>query len=278
MIGIFFRRIVLVFAIVFFLPITSFAIDEPSIADLEAQLAQEKVIYAARMERLGKLEARLTAAENARLQLVVITDPAVQDFAKLPFVARLRVTNGGVTDFGTGSVIRSKDGHALIITVSHIFRKADEKSRITAELFNPKTGKIDTFVVGYNGIKKTDPEADIGLLEIHVNRVIPVLSIASPEDTLNVGQKVVSYGCGGGEPPTSLWHKITMFNRYTGPDTIECTGVPVQGRSGGALVDEQGRMIGITIAADQRDQRGLYTSLIPIRKFLERAGIDPEDL
>jgi|SRR3989344_2064427 len=249
-----------------------------SITDLERQLEQERSVYAARIERLEKLQARIAAAENARLQAVVVVDPSAKDFAKLPSVVRLRVADRFGTNFGTGSVIRSRDGRVLIVTVSHIFRNADEKSRISAEVFNPETGKIETFVVGHDGIKKTDPAADVGLLEIPTNRAIPVLPLASPEDMLKVGQKVISYGCGGGEPPTSLWHRITAFNRYIGPDTIECTGVPQQGRSGGALVDGQGRMIGITIAADQRDQRGLYTGLDPIRRILESAGIDPKDL
>ena len=251
-------------------PLFMFA-QRPSVADLELQLVQEQAKYAARMERVGKLE-------NAHLQSAVIVDPTAKDFAQLPSAARLRVKGPFGTDFGTGSVILSDEGRALIITVSHIFRNADEKSVISAEIFNPKTGKVETFFVGYDGIKKTDPKADVGLLLIPTNRVISTLPLASINDVLVVGQKVVSYGCGGGEPPSKLEHLITIFNRYVGSDTIECTGVPLQGRSGGALVDGNGRMIGITIAADQRDQRGLYAGLAPIRAILESVGIDPRTL
>lgn len=253
-------------------PYLIFAADPVS---LRAMLEAERV----RAERIAQETARLDAEEaRASQPKIVVTDPSAKDFANLPSVARLRVKGPFGTDFGTGSVILSDEGRALIVTVSHIFRNADEKSIISAELFNPKTGKVDTFFVGYDGIKKTDPAADVGLLLIPTNRVIPALPLASPSDVLGVGQKVTSYGCGGGEPPTKLEHLITIFNRYTGPDTIECTGVPKQGRSGGALVDGNGRMIGITIAADNRDQRGLYTGLAPIRAILESVGIDPKDL
>ena len=242
-----------------------------SVAELEKILAAEEARGAALVERIERLEA-------ARLQSVVITNPDAKKFAALSFVVRLRIKDAIGTNYGTGSVIFSEEGRAIILTVSHIFRKMDKKSVIIAELFNPTTGKIEVFSIGYNGIKATDMDADVGLLEIRPDRIIKTVPLISPDDVLKVGQKVVSYGCGGGDAPTSLWHTITMFNRYTGPDNIECTGVPIQGRSGGALVNEAGELIGITIAADHRDQRGLYGGMRPINALLEKIGLNPKDL
>lgn len=225
--------------------------------------------------------ADLKAAEakiQKRESNIIVTDPTAKDFAKLPSVVRLRVRDAAGVNFGTGSVILSEKGRALIITVSHIFRNANAKSVIEVDIFNPKTGKVETFTTGYKGIIKTDSTSDVGLLVIPSTRVLPVLPIASSDSPLKVGERVKSYGCGGGEPPSSLLHRITAFNRYVGPDTIECTGVPQQGRSGGALVNGEGELIGITIAADNRDQRGLYAGLAPINAILESVGIDPKTL
>lgn len=257
-----------------FFPLLVFA-ENPSLDELEREVAAQEEKYVQRSNSIRQREER----ERVYEPVIIVTDPDTKKFADLPAVVRLRVTDALGTKFGTGSVIMSDEGQALIVTVSHIFRNVDDKSVISADVFNAKTGKIETFIAGYKDIKKTNKVADVGLLLIPTNRVLPRLYLASPDDILKVGQEVVSYGCGGGEPPTSLRHKITVFNRYTGPDTIECTGVPLEGRSGGALVTKgSNKLIGITIAADQRDQRGLYTGLAPIRAILWSVGIDPHML
>jgi hypothetical protein len=62
-------------------------------------------------------------------------------------------------------------------------------------------------------------------------------------------------------------------NRYLGPDNLECTGVPVQGRSGGGLFDRHGDLVGVCVAADPREKRGLYAGLKAAWTLLERAGL-----
>jgi hypothetical protein len=80
-------------------------------------------------------------------------------------------------------------------------------------------------------------------------------------------------GCSGGAEPTCEQLTITAINKYTGPDNIECTGIPVQGRSGGGLFDSEGRLIGVCIAADQEAQRGLYAHAYAIHELLDQCNL-----
>ena len=181
---------------------------------------------------------------------------------------RIRVKDAQGINFGTGTIIDSREGRTTILTCGHIFRKVDDKPLIEVDLFN---GTKHETTVGH--VLRYDLERDVGLIWIPTARPLPVAAIAGLSDATTVGQHVFSIGCSAGDPPTKLQHRVTCLNRYNGPDNIECTGVPVQGRSGGGLFDTAGRLIGVCIAADQRDQRGLYSGLQPIHDLLDQVQL-----
>lgn len=186
----------------------------------------------------------------------------------LPACLRIRVKDSQGINFGTGTVIDSREGRTTILTCGHIFRKIDDKPLIEVDIFN---GAKHETTVGH--VLRYDLERDVGLIWIPTARPLPVAPIAGLSNATTVGQHVFSIGCSAGEPPTKLQHRVTCLNRYNGPDNIECTGVPVQGRSGGGLFDTAGRLIGVCIAADQRDQRGLYSGLQPIHDMLDQVKL-----
>ncbi len=181
---------------------------------------------------------------------------------------RIRVKDSQGINFGTGTIIDSREGRTTILTCGHIFRKIDDKPLIEVDIFN---GTKHETTVGH--VLRYDLERDIGLIWIPTARPLPVAPIAGLSNATIVGQHVFSIGCSAGDPPTKLQHRVTCLNRYNGPDNIECTGVPVQGRSGGGLFDTAGRLIGVCIAADQRDQRGLYSGLQPIHDLLDQVKL-----
>ena len=181
---------------------------------------------------------------------------------------RIRVKDSQGVNFGTGTIIDSREGRTTILTCGHIFRKIDDKPLIEVDIFN---GTKHETTVGH--VLRYDLERDIGLLWIPTARVLPTAPIAGVTNSPSVGQHVFSIGCGSGDPPTKLQHRVTNLNRYNGPDNVECTGVPIQGRSGGGLFDTAGRLIGVCIAADQRDKRGLYSGLQPIHELLAEAKL-----
>lgn len=181
---------------------------------------------------------------------------------------RIRVKDSQGINFGTGTIIDSREGRTTILTCGHIFRKIDDKPLIEVDIFN---GTKHETTVGH--VLRYDLERDVGLIWIPTARPLPVAAIAGLSNATTVGQHVFSIGCSAGDPPTKLQHRVTCLNRYNGPDNIECTGVPVQGRSGGGLFDTAGRLIGVCIAADQRDQRGLYSGLQPIHDLLDQVKL-----
>lgn len=194
--------------------------------------------------------------------------PAVTSSDLRHVCPRIRVKDAHGVNFGTGTIIDSLEGRTTILTCGHIFRKLDDKSVIEVDVFNGE--KHETFV---GRMLRYDLDADVGLLWIPTTGPLPTAGIAGLSSAAAVGQHVFSVGCSGGDAPTKLQHKVTALNRYLGPDNIECTGVPVQGRSGGGLFDTNGNLVGVCIAADQRDQRGLYAGLKPIHELLHQTQL-----
>ncbi len=184
---------------------------------------------------------------------------------------RIRVQDKEGVNFGSGTVIASKTGNTLILTCGHIFRNLDDKSKIEVDVFShSRLNRRATFV---GKVLHFNLEADVGLLSIPTDRALHILPVAGLNTPIKPGQMVSSVGCGGGENPSRQIHRITALNRYLGPDNIECTGVPVQGRSGGGLYDEEGRTIGVCIAADPEEKRGLYAGLVAIHQLLDQAEL-----
>ena len=185
--------------------------------------------------------------------------PPANSTDPLHLCVRIRVKDSLGVNFGSGTIIDSREGRTLILTCGHIFRKLDDRSVIDVDVF--VGAKHETFVAR---VLRYDLEADVGLISIPTSRPLPVAVMSGLSTAATNGQLVFSIGCSGGDPPSKLQHRVTALNRYLGPDNVECTGVPIQGRSGGGLFDTQGRLVGVCIAADQRDQRGLYAGLKPI--------------
>ena len=205
------------------------------------------------------IRAKQVDAENSSKP--TSTDP-------LQACLRIRVKDSQGINFGTGTIIDSREGRTTILTCGHIFRRIDDKPLIEVDIFN---GTKHETTVGH--VLRYDLERDVGLIWIPTTQPLSVAPIGGLSNATTVGQHVFSIGCSAGEPPTKLQHRVTCLNRYNGPDNIECTGVPVQGRSGGGLFDTAGRLIGVCIAADQRDQRGLYSGLQPIHDLLDEVKL-----
>ena len=192
-----------------------------------------------------------------------LTDP------DLASCVRIRVQDKSGVSYGSRTVIASRPGASLILTCGHVFRDLDSSSKIKVDVFQGE--RVETFdgkIICY------DLEADVGLMTIPSLLQLPTVPVAPRDYKLHVGDPVVSFGCSGGEPPTRQTVRITALNRYLGPDNIECTGVPIQGRSGGGLLNTRGEVVGVCIAADPQEQRGLYAGLQAIHDLLVRADLE----
>ena len=180
---------------------------------------------------------------------------------------RIRVVDATGIFYGSGVVIESEPGRTIILTCGHILRDAKRDSRIEVDVFEGKRSRK------YQGRNvKYDPEADLGLVMIATSTALTTSPIATLEEYVRARDAVVSIGCSGGDKPSVERQRVTALNRYQGPDTIECTGVPAQGRSGGGLFTTTGSVVGVCTNADPRERRGVYAGLKPVYELAHRPG------
>jgi thioredoxin len=180
---------------------------------------------------------------------------------------RLRVKDLTGMNFGSGTILFVRGGEAVILTCGHIFRNIHQDGTVEVDVFN-KNGQAETYV---GKVVKFDMNADVGLVSIKTDTPLSTVPLATIDRPLLTGEKVLSIGCGGGKLPSKEELAVTAINRYDGPDNIECTGSPVQGRSGGGLF-RGAEVVGVCIAADLEHQRGVYAALKPVYALLEAAG------
>lgn len=181
-------------------------------------------------------------------------------------IVRLRIRDSEGASFGSGTVISSVPGRTVILTCGHVFRNYDQRSMIEVDVF--LEDRHERFV---GKLIRHDPKADVGLVSIATSHPLPASPVAS--HPVRKGDTVVSGGCSRGEAPTRQSIQVTALNRYRGPDNIECTGMPVQGRSGGGLFDSRGQVVGVCIAADPKQERGLYAGLAAVHGLLDEARL-----
>ncbi len=181
---------------------------------------------------------------------------------------RIIVDDGRTRTFATGTVIRSVPGETLVLSCSHLFERVSRRARTAIEFY----GASDSPALSSELVAR-DPDADVSLLRVSTERVFPTALIASPQFTLAPGKSAISVGCDNGQPASVRRMRITAVNRYHGAPTIECSGEPVEGRSGGGLFNEFGELIGVCLARDPAEKRGIYGGLAAVHRLLDRQGL-----
>lgn len=181
---------------------------------------------------------------------------------------RIRIKDATGMNYGSGTIIDSRRGRTIVLTCGHIFRELKPESTIEVDVLDGS--EFERYV---GEVLRYDLEADVGLIAIPTDVPLPAVKIAPAEYRVSIDDPVYSIGCGGGEFPSKESIRVTALNRYLGPDNIECTGVPEQGRSGGSLFSADGAVIGVCIAADPRDERGLFAGLSAIHDLLDLAEL-----
>jgi S1-C subfamily serine protease len=175
------------------------------------------------------------------------------------------VDYGAAEAAGTGIVL-SADG--LVLTNHHVIEGA---TRITGTVVGTGTTYSAT-VVGF------DPATDVAVIDLTGARGLPVASLGD-SDELAIGDLVVGVGNAGGSggDPTAVEGEVTALDQTitatdangTDPETLHNvigTDADIQaGQSGGPLVDSEGDVVGVDVAASS-DQSGATTSgyAIPI--------------
>ena len=143
--------------------------------------------------------------------------------------------NPGERALGSGVII-SSDGY--ILTNNHV---VDNSKTIQVTLKDGR--KLNAKVIG------TDPQTDVALVKVDANNLEPITLADS--DTAQVGDVVLAVGDPFGIGTTvtegiiSANHRARVASGEADEDFIQTDAAINPGNSGGALVDVQGRLIGI---------------------------------
>lgn len=194
--------------------------------------------------------------------------PAAAPIDPMAASVRLKVTINGNINLGSGTIIESGQGVARIVTCGHIFRDFNQSSTIEVDISPARQPQVLS-----GELIKYDLDSDVGLLQVAASETLPTSPVARAMQAARPADRVVSIGCSGGQPPTREELEVTAINPYIGPENLECTGIPVQGRSGGGLFKTTGELIGICIAADPKRERGVYAGLGAVHNLLQQAGL-----
>ena len=184
------------------------------------------------------------------------------DAIKTAFASTVRVRVAGkstvkdeyLQDVGTGTIVYSVTGQAVVLTCAHLCLNISTKDAVVeVEVF--ENGKPVTYPAKLVG---GDHDADLALLRIRTSRIFPTAQLSRRVAEFSIGQPMVSFGCNDGGEPTRLDMKLVEVNRYNGPPNLCCSIDPAGGRSGGGLFSASGELLGVCSCADRNAHEGLY--------------------
>lgn len=158
-----------------------------------------------------------------------------------------------IQDVGTGTIVHSASGKALILTCAHVFLNIADDAVVEVEVF--EGGKAIRFPATLVG---GDHDADLAILRVQTSRIFPCVRLTCLAPESSKGQALVSFGCNDGANPTRLDTKLVDINRYDGPSNLVCSTDPKSGRSGGGLFNANGELMGVCSCADRKRSEGLY--------------------
>jgi putative serine protease PepD len=178
----------------------------------------------------------------------------------LPSVVSIAFTGQGGSGTGSG-VVLSKDG--VILTNNHVVAEAADGGSLTVSFQDGSTSPAT--IIG------RDPGADVAVIKVDKTDSLVPAQLGSSAD-LQVGQQVVAIGSPLGLSGTVTSGIVSALNRpvVSGDgsgssqsvlNAIQTDAAVNPGNSGGALVDMQGRLVGInsaiaTLGAQQGSQSG----------------------
>ena len=167
--------------------------------------------------------------------------------AVTPSVVSIQVSAAAGSGTGSGSVYKTSATSSYIITNNHVVEDAATSGKITVELLNGDL--IDAKIVG------RDSNYDLAVIQVQRGN-LPVIAMGD-SSKISVGDPVIAIGSPLGLASTVTSGIISALNRPVTAGTVGAesyvnaiqTDASINpGNSGGALVDAQGRIIGVNSA------------------------------
>lgn len=216
----------------------------------------------------GACKTTATALEIGGASSVAIDAKAISSLVT-PSVVSILVTTSAGSGNGSGSIYKTSATTSYIVTNNHVVESAASTGTIMVELTNGDQHKAT--IVG------RDSNYDLAVIKINIGN-LPVIAVGDSAK-VSVGDAVLAIGSPLGLASTVTSGIISALNRpvTTGSVDIQSYVNAIQtdaainpGNSGGALVDSQGRLIGVnsaiaTISSSTSGNIGLGFS-IPINE------------
>lgn len=200
-----------------------------------------------------------------------------------PMAASVRLNLHGPKGIlqGSGTIVDSRVGRTLVITAGAPFNQLPAGSKIEVEVpasqaaMSAGDSKNRKFV---GKLVKADFDADVALVEFPTDQPLPKAVIAPIDRAPQLSDRVACIGGTPGTPMTRNSDRVTALNKYVGPDTIECSGVPAAGRCGGGLFNLRDELIGVCInfsedPTTKKPVGGMYCGLKPIHDLLRTQNL-----
>lgn len=190
------------------------------------------------IEPVGSSEFRLVMPSAATPEQLTTASPIEASVI-------VEVIDGGQVRYsGSGTCVRSGGGRCLVLTCEHIARGVRDPQ------YRVRQGSRSFPAV----LVASDRKADAAVLSIEAG--IPAATIASDD---SVSQSLVSVGSG-----SAITHNLISRDR----GTIMTDGQQVEGRSGGGLFDDQGRLVGVINGTRLDQQQSIYTPVSAMRGLI----------
>ncbi len=179
---------------------------------------------------------------------------AMASTVRIRVAGKSTVKDEFLQDVGTGTIVYSVTGQAIVLTCAHLFLNiAVKEATVEVEVF--EDGKFVKYPAKLVG---GDHDADLAMLRIRTGKIFPAAPLSAKITEFSLGQPMVSFGCNKGEDPTQMDMKLVAINRYDGPPNLVCTIDPSSGRSGGGLFTAKGELVGVCSCANRDEHEGLY--------------------
>jgi len=229
-----------------------------------ATTAPSSVITACADKRTGALFLSSTGTCSSTRTLVEIggADMNAKAISALvtPSVVSISVRSSAGNGSGSGSIYKSTATTSYIVTNNHVIESAVSTGSIKVEFTNGD--QVDATIVG------RDPMYDLAVLAIKTGN-LPTIEVGD-SSKVSVGDPVLAIGSPLGLASTVTGGIVSALNRpvTTGDvgsesyvNAIQTDAAINPGNSGGALVDVQGRIIGVNSAIATLSSGGTGSSI-----------------